>query len=176
MVGYGKSMLSFVTGEETSPSVSLFTGEETSPRARYVILEHDWPVLHWDLMLESGDTLRTWRLDSPPDPEPVRAEASFAHRQEYLDYEGPVSNERGTVQRWDHGEFTWLLDQPDRLLVEVSGQMLRGRLDLLRNRETEWTLRYHPVSGADLIDQTAPGGSEGTPREKDSSGLDLKPL
>ena len=33
---------------------------------RFVILEHDHPRLHWDLMLQTGDALRTWRLASPP--------------------------------------------------------------------------------------------------------------
>ena len=33
---------------------------------RFVILEHDHPVVHWDLMLEAGEALRTWRLAAPP--------------------------------------------------------------------------------------------------------------
>src|SRR5205807_395991 len=35
---------------------------------RFVILEHDHPELHWDLMLEAGPVLRTWRLAAPPQP------------------------------------------------------------------------------------------------------------
>ena len=37
-----------------------------SPTARFAILEHDYPVLHWDFMLEAGDVLRTWRLPAVP--------------------------------------------------------------------------------------------------------------
>ena len=33
---------------------------------RFVILEHDYPELHWDLMLETAGALRTWRLLRPP--------------------------------------------------------------------------------------------------------------
>ncbi len=30
--------------------------------ARFVILEHQWNGVHWDLMLEQGGVLRTWAL------------------------------------------------------------------------------------------------------------------
>ena len=34
---------------------------------RFAILEHDSPrSLHWDLMLEYEDRLRTWALESAP--------------------------------------------------------------------------------------------------------------
>ena len=38
---------------------------------------------------------------------PVDAEASFDHRLVYLDYEGPVSGDRGRVRRVDAGTFAW---------------------------------------------------------------------
>lgn len=62
---------------------------------RYVILEHDHPTLHWDLMLETGATLRTWRLSTLPASEhSVDATALPDHRSFYLDYEGPLSGNR----------------------------------------------------------------------------------
>ena len=33
---------------------------------RFVILEHDHPVLHWDLLVERNGVLCGWRLRSPP--------------------------------------------------------------------------------------------------------------
>lgn len=74
---------------------------------RFVILEHDHPELHWDLMLETGDVLRTWRLAEPPTAigQSIRAIPIADHRTMYLDYEGPVSGNRGTVNRWDAGRF-----------------------------------------------------------------------
>ncbi len=76
---------------------------------RFVILEHDYPHLHWDLMLEDGDVLRTWRLSAPPEPGVgVDAEPSFDHRLIYLDYEGPISDGRGNVKRHDKGTFEWI--------------------------------------------------------------------
>ena len=67
---------------------------------RFVILKHDHPFLHWDLLLEEATSARTWRLLRRPClNEPIAAEPLPAHRLMYLDYEGPVSNERGEVQR-----------------------------------------------------------------------------
>lgn len=75
---------------------------------RFVILTHDWPFPHWDLMLEAGDVLKTWRLLQEPGPgREVSAEALADHRLAYLDYEGPVSGDRGSVTRWETGEFDW---------------------------------------------------------------------
>jgi hypothetical protein len=108
---------------------------------RYVILEHDFPSLHWDFMLEAGAVLRTWRLAAPPEPgQPVQAAASFDHRLVYLDYEGPVSGNRGQVQRWDAGTFDWLSDQPGRLALRLDGGRLQGTARLEEASPGEWLL------------------------------------
>src|SRR2546429_405027 len=95
---------------------------------RFVVLEHDHPELHWDLMLEAGPVRRPGRLPAPPLPgRAVPATPSFDHRPAYLDYEGPVSGGRGTVRRWDHGSFTWESDKEDQLTFQLDGNRLRGR-------------------------------------------------
>jgi hypothetical protein len=112
---------------------------------RYVILEHDHPHLHWDLMLEAGDVLRTWRLSEPPTPERgVAAEPIGDHRCLYLDYEGPVSGNRGQVTRWDAGTFTWQVDEPRQVVVALHGQRLRTRLLLEASSGGPWQLRLLP--------------------------------
>ena len=109
---------------------------------RFVILEHDWPALHWDLMLESGEVLRTWRLAAPPeDPDgAVDAEPSFEHRLHYLDYEGPVSGNRGTVRRWDAGAYRLDHEQPGRLRIWFDGLRIAGWA-VLEGNEQKWSLR-----------------------------------
>ncbi len=95
---------------------------------RFVILEHDWPTAHWDLLLEAGPVLRAWRLLAQPGAAwPVPAEANFDHRLLYLDYEGQVSGGRGTVRRWDFGTFEWLADEPGHVAIELRGTRLNGR-------------------------------------------------
>ncbi len=95
---------------------------------RFVILEHDWPTRHWDFLLEAGSVLRAWRLLAEPIAGVVvTAEANFGHRLLYLDYEGPVSGDRGNVSRWDAGTFDWLVDEPGRVEVELRGAKLTGQ-------------------------------------------------
>jgi hypothetical protein len=102
-------------------------------------LEHDHPYLHWDLFLESGGILRGWRLASPPAPGvEVAAEATFDHRLAYLDYEGPVSGNRGHVTRWDGGIFTWVESVTGRIVARFDGGRLQGMLVLEQVREATW--------------------------------------
>lgn len=91
------------------------------PRPRFVILEHDHPARHWDFMLEANGVLWTWRLPEPPRHGEMTAERIADHRLAYLDYEGPISGNRGSVQRWQCG--TYELSQPGgRLDLRLFGQ------------------------------------------------------
>jgi hypothetical protein len=108
---------------------------------RFVILEHDHPFRHWDLMLEEGEVLRTWRLPAPPAVgQTVAAELLGDHRKLYLDYEGPVSRGRGTVQRWDHGLYQPGQDMtPENLVIHLLGQRLRGIAVLRQKADGTWS-------------------------------------
>jgi hypothetical protein len=102
---------------------------------RFVILEHDWPTLHWDFLLEAGSVLRSWRLLAEPGPgREVHAEPNAVHRLHYLDYEGPVTGGRGTVRRWDVGTFDWIVDEEDRIVIELHGEKLVGSCAIERNQ------------------------------------------
>jgi hypothetical protein len=90
---------------------------------RYVVLTHDHPFLHWDLMLEEDGRLRTWRLLGKPQAGAVvEAESLPDHRIEYLDYEGPVSGGRGSVHRLDAGEYAVVREADGGLSVRLSGR------------------------------------------------------
>ena len=113
---------------------------------RYVILTHDHPHPHWDLMLETETGLRTWRLASSPSKgAAILAEPLAAHRAAYLDYEGPVSGGRGTVTRWDAGTFDWERDGANEIAVTVLGERFRGRLVLSEDENGNW--RCHCDAG-----------------------------
>ncbi len=95
---------------------------------RFVILTHDWPFPHWDFLAEAAGVLRAWRLLAEPAAgHDIAAEPNFDHRLLYLDYEGPLSGDRGRVARWDAGECAWLADEPDRVDIELRGAKLVGR-------------------------------------------------
>jgi hypothetical protein len=107
---------------------------------RFVILEHDHPHLHWDLMLEAGAALRTWRLAKLPE-EGQATNATFlaCHRLAYLDYEGPLTGDRGRVVRWDAGEFDWVSDEDNTVVVVLRGRRTRGRAVLTKIGKDEWS-------------------------------------
>lgn len=106
---------------------------------RFVILEHDYPETHWDLMLEAGAVLRTWRLAEPPQSgKEVKAEPSFDHRLIYLYYEGPISGGRGRVCRWDSGSYRLERDDADRIVLHFSGERVFGAAELARTADGGW--------------------------------------
>ena len=109
--------------------------------SRFAILIHDHPALHWDFLLENGESCRTWRLLDEPDngANEIRAVEAADHRLMYLDYEGPVSGGRGHVTRWDAGLFEWLMNSEDECVVRLMGQRWRGHVRLVRETGPRWT-------------------------------------
>ena len=105
---------------------------------RFVLLYHDCPPhyarpSHWDFMLESGDTLRTWALETLPrawhaahartiaiyphcpalaEGDDVAAEQLGDHRREYLEFEGDLSDNRGSVIRVAAGIYATITESP----------------------------------------------------------------
>jgi hypothetical protein len=105
--------------------------------ARFVLLEHvghpeDPAGLHYDLLLEDGDSCRTWRLTTIPvgGGEPVGAEPLPPHRLAWLDIDAAeVSGGRGFARRIDAGSYAVTEGaEPGVLDVMVSGTLLSGRI------------------------------------------------
>ena len=114
---------------------------------RFVILEHDHPTLHWDFMLEVNGVLKTWRLPEAPrnHGQTMEAEALGDHRLAYLDYEGPVSGERGTVRCWERGTYVWI---PEREVtvweVQLESARLTGTVFLVHRAGATWDYSFQP--------------------------------
>lgn len=115
--------------------------------SRYVLLAHDHPYPHLDLMLEAADTLWTWRLEAPlPPGQPIRAVRVFDHRLIYLDYEGPISGGRGSVQRVDEGSFVWQEQGGRQAVVQVTAGHLTGTLRLQQIDGDVWEAEWRPAA------------------------------
>jgi hypothetical protein len=104
---------------------------------RYVVLRHETPAgyprgPHFDLMLEHGELLRTWALEKlPAAGETVAAERLPDHRPIYLDYEGEVAGDRGSVRRVDAGEYEMIADSAAATVGRLRGGNLQGTLTLV---------------------------------------------
>ena len=84
-------------------------------------------------MLEHNGRLRTWALEQSLEAGiDVPCLALADHRLAYLDYEGPLSENRGQVTRVDRGEYTTIQEADDALTVRLTGGQLLGRLVLRR--------------------------------------------
>lgn len=88
---------------------------------RFAILRHDHPFWHWDLLVESAGKARAWRLlRQPCRDEPIAIQSIADHRLFYLDYEGPVSENRGHVIRVFHGTCRVRFENSRALLIELA--------------------------------------------------------
>lgn len=126
---------------------------------RFVVLRHECPRgLHWDFMLEADGVLRTWELNAEPlGRVTCAAEPLPDHRLAYLDYEGEVSGGRGTVTRFDCGEYRLQRDDAEGLIVELRGKKLQGVATLVREGDGQrWRFSFVPEGTA------ASGLSEGS--------------
>lgn len=123
---------------------------------RFVILEHrpgrgSRAGLHWDLMLERGETLRTWALETPPAPGgAISATALADHRREYLSYEGPLSGERGAVARWDAGDYELVAESPSEVRLVLKGTKFAGQIVGRRARPDgdRWQFEFDRTDGS----------------------------
>ena len=101
---------------------------------RYALLRHtgapdDPHGCHFDLLLEDGETCRTWRLNEPPclDRPPQPATALPAHRLAWLEpRSAAVSGDRGWAERVMAGRYSGAL--PHNPAVPIRVQLMDGDL------------------------------------------------
>lgn len=113
---------------------------------RYVVLYHQTPPHwqrgpHWDLMLEHEGVLWTWALAADP-TQPQLAERLDDHRLAYLDYEGPLSGDRGEVSCWDRGTYEVVTSSDDELTINLFEGRLAGQFRLRRVTANATTYEY----------------------------------
>lgn len=104
---------------------------------RFVIQKHyRRKSVHFDLMLESGNALKTWSFTRPLKEyksrftvQPIRQLPD--HRKAYLAYEGKVSRNRGTMKIWDRGVYQRIVWEDGFKAVVVKGRRIAGMLVIL---------------------------------------------
>lgn len=111
-------------------------------QGRFVIQEHRTGDggRHWDLMLEDGERLLTWRLGAGPETmgtEAIEAEKSFDHPLRFLTYEGPVQQGTGRVQIAEAGEYEGH-EIEEHITLHLHGRTLQG-IFRLEKRGEGWT-------------------------------------
>jgi len=116
---------------------------------RFVIQKHTrGKDIHWDLMLELGGVLQTYRLDKPPSKvlrHTVNATKIFDHPLKFLTYQGPVNKGKGTVRMTEAGTYQILHQSAGHLTVELNrielrlnGKVLQGKFILTHIEGDKW--------------------------------------
>lgn len=111
---------------------------------RFVILHHrQSDGEHWDLMIERGDVLWTWQLARnplTPGPWPIPARRIGDHRKAYLEYEGPLTRNRGEVKRIEAGCVEITETDAGGIHIDFTAGSIRGAFALARSGPDSWVL------------------------------------
>ena len=114
---------------------------------RFVIQRHTRDVErpHWDLMLERGTVLETYRVCLSPEDwgvKPAEAVKIFDHPLKFLSYEGNVNKGKGRVEIADAGTYRLLTqnNEEQRQLL-FAGKLLKGEFQLCLIESDRWELR-----------------------------------
>lgn len=94
------------------------------------------PAVHWDLLVEipGQERLATWQLsENPAETDgPIAARRIADHRRIYLEYEGPLTGDRGWVRRIDRGEahVRQVGGTETEVILELHGRVLNGVFEI----------------------------------------------
>ncbi len=108
--------------------------------------EHRTANDHWDLMFECGEVLLSWAVEEMPSRgKLLNAIRLTDHRLAYLEYEGPISGNRGSVSRVLSGVYR-MLNRDDSwqaasLSMMVNFDDQEWRFDFSHEEGNRWTLK-----------------------------------
>jgi len=67
-----------------------------------------------------------------PGNAPFLAEKIHDHRLEYLEYEGPISNDRGVVKRMDRGKYEIIAETESFMIIQLLEGKYQGQINFDR--------------------------------------------
>jgi bifunctional non-homologous end joining protein LigD len=101
---------------------------------KFVIQKHFRPgQVHWDLMLEAGQVLETYRLALPPEKllnQTTTAVRIADHPVKFLSYEGTVNKGAGTVEIAETGTYQVLSQNEGCRQLQFDGKILKAKFTL----------------------------------------------
>lgn len=129
--------------------------------SRFVVLYHEvnpdcGRPNHYDLMVESpaskasnrANSLWTWQILTPPGIGVFAAVRLENHRIEYLDYEGPVSGDRGRVTRVMQGDADWVAVEGGRWQVRLTNSAVDWLLEIVVGQGDNHSIKITAVGDA----------------------------
>ncbi len=119
---------------------------------KFVVQKHqkESEPTHWDLMLESGNCLETYRLAELPEKwgkETIEAVKILDHPLKFLSYQGSVNKGKGRVEIADCGTYRILERDDKQRLLEFAGNILNGKFVLTQIKNAEWEFSRSATAG-----------------------------
>ena len=109
---------------------------------KFIIQKHSKAdEVHWDLMLEAGAVLKTYRLGLPPEKllqKKTTAAKIFDHPLKFLSYEGSVNQGLGSVVIVEVGTYHIVSERRDRCVLQLEGKVLKGKFTLTYIKGNRW--------------------------------------
>ncbi|HUR62719.1 MAG TPA: DNA polymerase ligase N-terminal domain-containing protein [Candidatus Thermoplasmatota archaeon] len=107
-------------------------------RPVYMVHDHHSRSHHHDLRLEFEGVLRSWAVPKGLSAEPGVKRLAMQvpdHALSYAPFEGEIpegSYGAGKVGIWDRGTFKVLEETPDKLVLDIQGQRIKGVYHMVR--------------------------------------------
>ena len=113
---------------------------------KFVIQHHICEDDHYDLMIESGDSLLSWRISSNDirslfKGKKIKVKKIQDHRKEYLAYEGPIRGGRGRVEIYDSGDCELISEKKENQNIyqyKMNGRILKNVIGLHEADDFYW--------------------------------------
>jgi bifunctional non-homologous end joining protein LigD len=124
-------------------------GSAASEQLRFTIQEHHARRLHWDLRLERDGVAVSFAI---PNGIPLHTKENRLavhtedHPLEYLEWEGEIPAGEyggGTMRIWDHGTYEAEKWEPDKIIVNLHGEKVRGHYALFPTGRSEKDWMIH---------------------------------
>ena len=112
---------------------------------RFVIHHHSHQNSHYDLMIEKHNSLVTWQIKEKDlidilEGRIISVRKIQNHRTEYLEYEGPITCDRGHVKIFDTGEYKEVEWNDSRIILNFFGEKIRGKMQIIY-KNNNYTLK-----------------------------------
>ena len=127
-------------GEEAALGLDPEAALRGWARPVYLVHDHASRRHHWDLRLEFEGVLKSWAVPKglPTEPGVRRLAVEVPdHALAYAPFEGEIPEGAygaGQVRIWDRGTFAVHERTPDKLVVDIAGERVRGTYHLVRTR------------------------------------------
>ena len=109
----------------------------------FVVHKHEATRLHYDFRIESDGVLKSWAIPKvPPTERGIKRLAVYTedHPLDYIHFEGTIPDGNygaGKVEIWDSGKFVLLENLKDKIVIDIKGDILKGKYCLIKFKDQE---------------------------------------